>query len=424
MSNYLAIATVTATLSRTLAATVGTDVTGADVTTLRPDDSTNGTPARGVNVYLYQVAPNAAWRNTDLPTRRDDGGLVQRPRVALDLQYLLSFYGSEVELEPQRLLGSVVRTLHTRPVLTRQMIRDTVSDPDNAFLASSNLADEVELIKFTPSSFSLEELSKLWSVFFQVPYTLSVTYQASVVLIEPEVTPQAALPVRQRNVYVVPFRQPTIEQIMSQAGDDQPVLPDQPILVGYRLILVGKQLRGEVTRVRIGGVEAEPQAVSDTQIAVPLPENLRAGPQGVQVVQYMQMGTPPTPHRGFESNVAAFVLRPTIRAAALNVRGGGDDPRGADIEVGFKPRVGKSQRVVLLLNEFQPPSDRPARAYTFSAPPRNEPADPDETRFITVPISGVEPGTYLVRAQVDGAESPLGFDEATGRYGSPRVALP
>jgi Pvc16 N-terminal domain len=420
MSNFLAIATVTATLSRTLTAAVGTDVSAVNVTTLRPDDA----PERGVNVYLYQVGPNGAWRNADLPTRRDDGRLVQRPRVALDLHYLLSFYGDEAQFEPQRMLGSVVRTLHARPVLTRQMIRDTVSDPDNAFLANSNLADEVELIKFTPSSLSLEELSKLWSVFFQVPYALSVAYQASVVLIEPEVTPQEALPVRERNVYVVPFRQPTIEQIMSQAGDNQPVLPDQPILAGHRLILVGKQLRSEVTRVRIGGVEAEPQAVSDTQLGFPLPGNLRAGLQGVQVVHYIQAGTPPTPHRGFESNVAAFVLRPTVTATASNVQGSGDDPRSADIEVDFNPQVGRSQRVVLLLNEFQPPSDRPARAYTFSAPPRNEPTDPDETNSITVPISGVEPGTYLVRVQVDGAESPLGFDEATGQYDSPQVTLP
>src|SRR5829696_4573415 len=200
MSNFLAVATVTATLSRTLSATVGTDVSAVNVTTLRPDDA----PERGVNVYLYQVGPNDAWRNADLPTRRDDGGLVQRPRVALDLQYLLSFYGDEAQFEPQRMLGSVVRTLHTRPVLTREMIRDTVSDPDNTFLASSNLADEIELIKFTPGSFSLEELSKLWSVFFQTPYTLSVAYQASVVLIEPEVTPQEARHPDKLNVYVAP----------------------------------------------------------------------------------------------------------------------------------------------------------------------------------------------------------------------------
>lgn len=421
MSNFLAIATVTATLSRVLTATVGTDVTGADVTTLRPDDSTNGMPDRGVNIYLYQVIPNAAWRNTDLPTRREDGGLVQRPRVALDLQYLLSFYGSEVQLEPQRLLGSVVRTLHAGPVLTREMIRDAVSNI--SFLANSNLPDEIETIKFTPSPLSLEDLSKLWSVFFQVPYTLSIAYQASVVLIEPDVRTQEALPVRERNVYAVPFRQPSIERIMSQAGDDQPVLPDVPILAGHGLVLVGKQLRGEVTRVRIGGVEAEPQAVSDARIHVALPANLRAGPQGVQVVQHVQIGTPPAPHRGFESNVAAFVLRPTITAMASNVQGSGDNPRSADIEVEFNPEVGRTQRVVLLLNEFQPPAGRLARAYTFSAPPRSE-TDPDETDSITVPIGGVEPGSYLVRVQVDGAESPLSFDETTGQYDSPQVTLP
>ena len=417
MSNFLAIATVTAALSRTLTAAVGVDVPGAAVTTLRPDDSTNGTPGTGVNVYLYQVTPNAAWRNADLPTRRENGQVVQRPRVALDLQYLLSFYGSEVQLEPQRLLGSVVRTLHTRPVLTRQVIRDTVSDASNAFLADSNLADDVELIKFAPSSLSLEELSKLWSVFFQVPYTLSVAYQASAVLVEPEMTSQKALPVRERSISVASFRQPIIEQIASQAGGDQ------PILAGHNLILVGKQLRGEVTRVRIGGVEVEPQAVSDTQISVPLPENLRAGLQGVQVVQYLRMGTPPEPHRVFESNVAAFILRPTITATVGNVQGSGEDPRSANVEVDFDPEVEKSQRVALLLNEFQPPSDRPARAYTFSVPPRTE-TDPDETNTITVPISGVAPGSYLVRVQVDGAESHLGFNEATGQYDSPQVTLP
>ena len=418
MSNYLAVATVTATLSRALTTAVGTDVPGATVTTLRPNDSTNGTPGRGVNIYLYQVTPNAAWRNADLPTRREDGQLVQRPQVALDLQYLLSFYGEEVQLEPQRLLGSVVRTLHTRPVLTRQMIRDTVSDVSNDFLASSNLAEEVELIKFTPSPLSLEDLSKLWSVFFQVPYTLSIAYQASVVLIEPEVQTQKALPVRERNVYVTSFRQPVIEQIMSQAGEDQPIVHDQPIFADHKLILVGKQLRGEVTRVRIGGVEAEPQTVSDTQIMVPLPENLRAGLQGVQVVQYVQMGTLLTPHRGFESNVAAFVLRPRVTATASNVQGSGNNPRSADIEIGFDPEVEKSQRVVLLLNEFQPPPSRQALAYRFSAPPRM-----DETSSITIPISGVEPGTYLVRVQVDDAESTPGFDETTGQYDSPRLTL-
>jgi hypothetical protein len=121
MSNYLAIATVTATLNELLRPSVESEVTGAAMTTMRPNDPAldNADPP-GVNIFLYQVTPNAAYRNDDLPTRRADGTVVERPQVALDLHYLLTFYGNENDLEPQRLLGGVVRTLHARPLLTRQ----------------------------------------------------------------------------------------------------------------------------------------------------------------------------------------------------------------------------------------------------------------------------------------------------------------
>ena len=140
MSNALAVATVTATLRWTLQSAVDQDLAGANVTAARPGASTNGTPARGVTIYLDQVTPNAAWRNQDLPARRADAQLAQRPRAALNLHYLLAFYGDDNELEPQRMLGTVVRTLHTWPVLTRQMIRETVTNPTLSFLAGSNLA--------------------------------------------------------------------------------------------------------------------------------------------------------------------------------------------------------------------------------------------------------------------------------------------
>src|ERR1051326_8249061 len=112
MSNYLAIATVTATLQRVLQAVIGGDVPGATATTVRPDASGQGLPPVGVNIFLYQVTPNAALRNADLPTRNASGQAGQRPVAALDLHYLMSFYGADKQLEPQRVLGSVVRTLH------------------------------------------------------------------------------------------------------------------------------------------------------------------------------------------------------------------------------------------------------------------------------------------------------------------------
>ena len=202
MSNYLAIATVTAALSRVLQAVIGADVPGAIATTVRPDGPNSGVPDTGVNIFLYQVTPNPHWHNNDLPTRRPDGAVVQRPQVGLDLHYLLSFYGTEAELEPQRLLGSTVRTLHAKPVLTRQDIQNTVNAI--SFLNDSDLAEEVESVKFTPIPLNLEELSKLWSVFFQTPYVLSMAYQASVVLISADVRPALAQPVREPFIQVQP----------------------------------------------------------------------------------------------------------------------------------------------------------------------------------------------------------------------------
>src|SRR4029450_9163552 len=95
MSNHLAIATVTTTLAQVIQDEVQDDVPGTTVTTARPDAANAALGGTRVNVYLYQVTPNAAWRNSDLPTRADNGRLMQRPRVALDLHYLFTFYGSE-----------------------------------------------------------------------------------------------------------------------------------------------------------------------------------------------------------------------------------------------------------------------------------------------------------------------------------------
>jgi hypothetical protein len=104
-----------------------------------------------------------------------------------------------------------------------------------------------------------------------------------------------------------------------------------------------------------------------------------------------------------------------------NLKGTGNAPRSADITIKVKPVVGKQQRVVLLLNEFNPnpvqqnpgqPLALPpqAQAYTFDAPSRNKKGLPDTTDTLTIPIQGVNPGTYLLRLQVDGAESLLDLD--------------
>jgi hypothetical protein len=195
MSNYLAIATVTAVLRDMLQEAAGMAVPGAVVTTRRPEAAQDGAQNKpSVNIFLYLVAPNPAWRNADIeirypnpqaPVDRASDRVEKRPQLPLNLSYLFSFYGNEQELEPHRLLGSVVSSLHAQPRLPVQAIQNTVAR--EGFLGESDLAFQVaqiEHVTLTPVSLNLEELSKLWSIFFQVPYALSVAYQASTVLVE------------------------------------------------------------------------------------------------------------------------------------------------------------------------------------------------------------------------------------------------
>lgn len=204
MSNFLAIATVTAALQQLLQAHVAQDVANATVKMEPPKPPTSGLTSAEVNIFLYQVVHNSAYRNMDLPTRDSKGNLVQQSRVALDLFYLLNFSGDEQKLEPQRLLGSVVRILHEQPYLTKDLIAATIKQPLYDFLTNSNLADTlVEQIKLTPHANPFEDIAKLWTSFFtQTPYTISLVYQASVVFIEGTSTVLQTQPVKERVIQV------------------------------------------------------------------------------------------------------------------------------------------------------------------------------------------------------------------------------
>lgn len=207
MSNHLAIATVTAALRMQLENSLSADFTDISVSVnhTRPVVSSNGeTSTPSVNIFLFQVSTNGARSNEELPVRDSRGRLVARPSVALDLHYLLTFLGDETQLVPQRILGSVARTLESRPVLTRELVDVVKNEPTFSYLEQSDLDQAIETVKFTPEPLSLEEMSKLWSVFFETPYALSVAYRASVVMIETSEAGGRALPVAERNILVIP----------------------------------------------------------------------------------------------------------------------------------------------------------------------------------------------------------------------------
>jgi hypothetical protein len=433
MSNHLAVAAVTATLVQVLREAVQQDVTGAEVRAARPEGGNGEDNAPEVRVFLYRVEPNAAWRNADLPTRNGRGDLTQRPQAALTLNYLLAFAGSEAQLEPQRLLGSAVRRLHARPLLSRddilQMVQAAVSDDPNHPLAAADLADQPELVRFTPLNLDLEALSSLWSVFFQSPYRLSVAYEASVVLLSPDETARPSFPVQERRLFVTSILRPRIRRVV--AATDGEVIGS-----GDSVRIEGSQLRGEITAVWFGGTAVEPpdDAVGEERIEVEVPAEARAGVLGLRVEHRRLMGEPPRQRSAGTSNNVAIVLRPRIRLVdgsyavqVSDVTVDAEGLRAGVVELTVDPAVGRRQQVIVHLNQVGAAPDATPRAFSFGDESRDREGEPDATNDLSVPFAAVPAGTYLVRVQVDGAESALERETAgpdQGLFVRPQVVVP
>jgi hypothetical protein len=422
MSNPLAIATVTAALHVVLyRALPASGVAGASVANLRPDAA--NLPLPGINIFLFQVTPNAALRNANLPTRRGDGSLQRRPQAALDLHYLLTFYGDDAAFEPQRLLGAAVRQLHAFPVLGPDVIAQAVSQ--FPVLAGSDLARQIDVVRVTPAGLSLEELSKFWVIFPDVDYALSAVYVAGVVLIETDdAPPGSAPPVLRPVVTAVPFSLASIDAVEPQPVELAPSPPTPITLVGSHL-----DPADEVTFTTPG--KAVPltgtvqSAADDTRMTVLLPPGLRPG---VNTVRLTHLAPTPAsasaapPRVLSQSNAAPFVLRPTVLSLAWG------SPPGAITAV-LSPPVGPRQQVVLVLNQVSAPASWSAplgaAPPAFALPAAAHHAETDTFVFDTTNFPGgvVPPGTYLARVRVDEAESRLDTD-ASGRFSGPLVIIP
>lgn len=420
MSNHLAIATVTATLQRLLQQSVQNSVEGARVTTARPEHQGGAIPDTGIALYLYHLKRNTAFGNADTPGRQRRAEVAKRNQLAIDLYYLLSFYGNDSELETHRLLGSTLQLFEDQTILSGQMIRDTLSDPAYSYLAESDLAEQLEMMRFELLPLSTDELSKIWSVFFQTAHALSVCYKVTVLILEGQDPGQRALPVRDRRLGVSPFgKQPVIEQVFAASGRYDPILASSAVR------LHGRMLASPIVQIRLCGTDITPTQVSETDLVFPLsavPQAaLRIGVQSLQVVHpqgqvreqrrsavqaadrsnLMTLGPI---HRSVESNVAPFVLRPTIQQLQVHLEPSLDDElRQVRFEILTDIPVQVGQRVLLCLNER---SLEGPHAYVFESD-RVESA----TSALIFRTRHIHPGEYLVRLQVDGAESLLQVDQ-------------
>lgn len=423
MSNALSIATVTAVIKNLLENGLVSDAIASSVgdvlvTALPPDKIQVGSDERAqINLFLYHVTQNrnVDWISQEYRSRYTTSNTNSiNPPLALDLHYVLTAYGAK-DFQAEILLGYAMQMLYKLPTITSETIENALKNAAETStsgvfsqaitgLSVSNLALRVGQMKISPTFLSMEETSRIWSA-LQTNYRPSATYQVSMVLIQSDSTDKS-------EVLDLMLSEPSIQQVTA------PAQAEAHITVGSTLLIRGKRLCGDITKVRLSNIDKlfTPFDVQDMQVSLVVPPDLRAGVQSVQIVHQTVITKEQNKNNNLvESNVMAFVLHPKITVETEFIPSLQDgDLRSAEISVKFMPKVGKDQRVILQLNQI---SNHEPVAYSCLAPAQTE-----DTDTITIPLKNIKLGDYLVRVKVDGAESAL-YKNQSGEYDLPRIAI-
>jgi hypothetical protein len=401
MSDFRAIATVTSTIVYLLNG-IQNDVPGTTITAKPPDVVVGGAPSTGLNVFLYQVNLNMGYRNLDQPARDSSGTLVTRPRLGLNLHYLITATADgNDDLKAHLVLASAMRILHENPVLTSSLIQAAIAG--QAEIHGSDLDDQIEQVKITPLVLSLEEITKLWSSFFQTNYRVSEAYEVTVVLLDSQLSPKPSLPVVSAQISALPFNAPIIQSVDPQVLSYDPTKP----LTISGLNLTGEQFQ---TSVLIDGapVSFDPTKATSTRISLIVPPTVTPGIKSVQVAMGVIPPSGPPALPVLKSNLVPFVLAPVITGGpSFTVAQGGN------LTLAFAPDAGPGQQVDFLIGD-----------YTVSLPQNAPITAPVGLITLLIPTSIPKNPTtpYLLRIRVDGAESLL-QPWGAGNFVSPTVTV-
>jgi hypothetical protein len=388
MSNPRAIAAVTATLRRLLVGSIASEADLGDVVvTAQPLDKARDSTATNnqLNLFLYLIAPNAAWRNHYMPGHSKPGE-VGYPPLALNLYYVLTAYGRDDDIEKpfsHLLLGHAMRFLYDHPLLGAAEIAASLQDND--------LGDQVERVRITLQPLSIEEISRLWAG-FQMQYRLSVAYEIGVALIESERPIRAAAPVLSRGPDGAGFSSSADPRAAYPTLDA--LAPQRPVRLGESLKLVGSGLSGDHISALINSVRFEtpietPATLDQNGAAsVTLPSDAMLPPGPCLVSLKIDAGG-----RTRRTNQIPFMLAPKI-TSAMPVR---ISRAASPLALSVVPTPLAAQRVALILGDSE-----------ILAQTR-------EGSTVRFAVDGVAPGVYLARLRVDGVDSLSVLDPQAAR---------
>lgn len=415
MSNDRSIATVSGVLQariRSVLSDNGMGGFGSEVSA--PSEGADA----GVYLHLFRVVPDVTLQSLDYPTRRADGSVVQRPQLALNLHYQLSFVTSEDNgaFEAERMAGLVLSELHARPILSSAEIEAFVSGlPLGDPLRDGNLHEQDHGVRVSMLAMDLEDHSRLWSMLNQSFHALTVGLEVASVLLDDVVTPVVPLPVVRPAITVVPSAPPVVEVAVSSARE-QPIVQLWPggSPQTESLVLRGHDLVGARTFVWVGDTELEPapEGRSEDELRLPLDADsgLRPGIFGVRVVHHVDVDPDPGAEvwrDGGSSSTLAVAVVPTVTPGAVVVD-------GADrlITVALAPAPSADEAMTLLL-------DGAAEEGHFRGVPEPGSIAGSDIQFR---VRGLVSGTYRVRVIVAGATSLPSL--VGGEIAGPEVVVP
>lgn len=378
MSTALAIAAVTETIRKLLATGLGF-VNEDSVTTEPPDTAReSGDTSDQINLFLYHLLPNAAWRNMDPPLQTRPGE-TSPPALALDLDYLITAYGDN----DHKLLGQAMLVLYDTPLLSRDAIAAAFPD--------SGLENQFERVRITLQPLSLEDMYRLWNG-FQTQYRVSAAYRVTVILIDSTRAANAPLPVLKRGkddqgVQSVASSGASLTALVLPANQSSAMLGDTIAIRGQNLTLAGTSVvfsnpaNGPITLAPAPGSKAG-------ELSVTLPNDaaaMSAWTPGLYTVSLsIQMPNLPP----WTTNELPLSLAPRI------TRSPGHLAVPGTLTLTSAPRLGAKQRVFLILGSRQIP------AGTIT-----NPADTTQPTSVDFALPAMDNGSYLVRLRVDGVDS-------------------
>jgi uncharacterized protein DUF4255 len=186
------IADVGATLQQLLLEQIPDPLDGEGRVVLQSPADVDMTAGARLGLFLYQVLEFPEMRNyPPESTVTLDGREEERRYQTIELFYLVTPYMDRIE-DTHRLLGRVMRVFFEYGIVQGSILR-------------GSLADIGQELRILLHPLSMEDLNRLWGLFPNKPYRLSVAYQVTPVRIVAGPLPPAGRVVTRQLSYTQPL---------------------------------------------------------------------------------------------------------------------------------------------------------------------------------------------------------------------------